>query len=193
MNLRSEIKKCYVLLDELQDKTDSISVNRYNDARKKLAELLVCEEDYWQQRAKVHWLRDGDFNTRYFHAQATIRKKAKRIKKLVDDNGILHETEARLCMVAHDYFLNIFLASHGVYEPVLEAIWSCVSVDSNELLLQPFTKEEFRCALFQMHPDKSTGPDELNPILIKNSGMYLVTMSLQQGRVGLSNVLFLQV
>lgn len=84
------------------------------------------------------------------------------LKKLIDDNGILHETEAGICMVAHEYFLNLFSASQGVYEPVLEAVESCVSLESNELLLQPFSKEEFRCALFQMHPDKSPGPDGLN-------------------------------
>lgn len=31
------------------------------------------------------------------------------------------------------------------------------------MLLAPFSKEEFKKAVFQMHPDKAPGPDDLNP------------------------------
>lgn len=35
--------------------------------------------------------------------------------------------------------------------------------EDNDQLTCPFTEEEFRNATFQMHPDKSPGPDGLNP------------------------------
>ena len=40
---------------------------------------------------------------------------------------------------------------------------SKVSDEDNELLTHPFTKEEFKEAIFSMHPDKSSGPNGLNP------------------------------
>jgi hypothetical protein len=38
-----------------------------------------------------------------------------------------------------------------------------VTAADNVSLEAPFTKEEVRVALFQMHPDKSPGPDGFNP------------------------------
>jgi len=42
-------------------------------------------------------------------------------------------------------------------------VHSRVSDEDNELLTHPFTVEEFKEAIFSMHPDKSPGPDSLNP------------------------------
>jgi hypothetical protein len=49
-----------------------------------MARLLVQEDAYWRQRAKTHWLWDGDLNTKFFHAAATSRKKVNRISSLLD-------------------------------------------------------------------------------------------------------------
>ena len=37
-----------------------------------------------------------------------------------------------------------------------------VSLEENESLVAPFSKEEFTKAIKQMHPEKSPGPDGLN-------------------------------
>lgn len=55
--------------------------------REKLNALLVHEEKYWKKRAKSFWLAEGDSNSRFFHASATLRKKANHIEFLKDDNG----------------------------------------------------------------------------------------------------------
>jgi hypothetical protein len=43
-----------------------------------------------------------------------------------------------------------------------------VSAEDNVSLVAPVTKEEVRVALFQMHPDKSPGPDGFNPAFYQN-------------------------
>ena len=35
-----------------------------------------------RQRSRVQWLRDGDQNTKYFHAQAAQRKRLNKIENL---------------------------------------------------------------------------------------------------------------
>lgn len=66
--------------DNLKDAIDEISVNGFLKEKKKLNELLLQEELYWKQRAKLFWLKEGDENTRFFHASASARKKSKSYK-----------------------------------------------------------------------------------------------------------------
>jgi len=40
-----------------------------------MTRLLVQENWYLKQRAKVHWYRDGDLNTNFFHASALLGEK----------------------------------------------------------------------------------------------------------------------
>jgi hypothetical protein len=124
----------------------------------------VLQDDvYWRQRAKRHWYKDGDKNTKYFHASATARKKANRIISLVDDNGVKVSNTDALCSVAKNYFSDIFQQQPSHIAPVIDNIRQSITTDDNLMLTSPFSKEEFREAIFSMNPDKCPGPDGYNP------------------------------
>ena len=57
----------------------------------------------------------------------------------------------------------LFLKSLGCYDTVLNAVNNWVGVEENDWFLRPFTHNEFKTALWKMHPDKSPRPDGLNP------------------------------
>jgi hypothetical protein len=42
--------------------------------------LLEQEETHWMQRSRANWLRQGDWNTSFFHNYATARRKNNFIK-----------------------------------------------------------------------------------------------------------------
>lgn len=65
-------------------------------------------------------------------------------------------------------FPDLFTSREGDIAAVLNVIDSRVSVDHNNMLDMRFTKEEVTQALFSMHPDKSFGPNAMNPAFLKS-------------------------
>ena len=65
------------------------------------------------------------------------------------------------------YFQRIF-KSQGVLtdasQKVLGAVSPRVTPEMNNLLLQSYSAEEIRVAVFHMHPSKSPGPDGMTPL-----------------------------
>jgi hypothetical protein len=62
--------------------------------------------------------------------------------------------------IAVNYFRNIFTTAHPTrIGETLVAVEKVISEETNQRLLQQFTPEEVRVALFQMHPSKAPGAD----------------------------------
>jgi len=125
--------------------------------------LLSQDDAYWCQRAKSHWYKDGDRNTKFFHASATARKKVNRITSLDDGAGNKITNEQDMQEVARQYFVNIFQQQNSDSSSVIDVINLSVSDNDNEMLTASFSKAEFKDAIFSMHPDKCSGPDGFNP------------------------------
>jgi hypothetical protein len=111
----------------------------------------------------MHWLREGDLNTKFFHMMASSRQRKKKLDKLVNDNNVTVTTQPELCEVALTYFNRLFKASSTQHEPFLSLIVPKITQEDNDKLVMPITRDELKEALFQMHPDKAPGPDEFNP------------------------------
>lgn len=56
--------------------------------REELAVLYAKEEKMWKQRSRNQWLQHGDRNTRFFHCQATQRRRRNYIRQLRDNDGV---------------------------------------------------------------------------------------------------------
>ena len=85
---------------------DTEAFRKRSTARKDLNEMLAKEESYWHQRSRVSWMREGDRNTRFFHANATQRRQKNKINGLRETNGRLVTTHAAMVSVAQ---WNIFV------------------------------------------------------------------------------------
>ena len=161
--LKKDIEACRQQLHETRLGASGEDQVRMLELRRRMQRLLSQDDAYWRQRAKTHWYKDGDRNTKFFHASATARKKVNRINSLDDDAGNKITDETGLREVARNYFVNIFQKQGGELTPVIDVIHTSISTIDNDKLTEPFTKAEFRSAIFAMHPDKCSGPDGYSP------------------------------
>ncbi|KAA3462361.1 reverse transcriptase [Gossypium australe] len=159
---KGEIKK--KLTEDLEalliEDRDDESLAKIIDKKIHLNLEIDKDERYWEQRARVNWLKFGDRNTAFFHKSATTRKKANFITKLVSDDGSEIVDEIGLQEAAKSYFENLF-ATEGVIDPnrVLEGIDRCITQEINDELQSPFTEDEVYAALKGMGPIKAPGSD----------------------------------
>ncbi|XP_074288026.1 uncharacterized protein LOC141613185 [Silene latifolia] len=132
-----------------------------------LAELRRKEEQYWRQRSRALWLKDGDRNTKFFHTRAGERKQKNFIARLVDDDGNAKTDEEGIGAVAIDYFQRLFTSSNPSNFEVLDGIGQRVMPEMNACLMKDYTEEEVTEALNQMHPLKAPGPDGMNGLFFQ--------------------------
>ncbi|KAL8092290.1 hypothetical protein AgCh_034546 [Apium graveolens] len=160
---RDKVKKQRELLTKLGNRIDSGGVKMYFEEKEKLNELLLHEEIYWKQRAKVFWLAEGDANTKFFHALASTRRKTNLIPFLEIDNGVQVNDKDGMCNMLKEYFLDIFRGDQ--HDSNLQAAEEnrCMTDAHNQMLMAELPFVEFTNAVKQMHPDKASGPDGLNP------------------------------
>jgi hypothetical protein len=168
MRFKDEVMDQEMKMESFRDKRDSASIAQFQEAQQQHAKVLIQEEAFWKQRAKMHWLNEGDLNTKFFHMSPTARSKRKKIEKLQNEDNEVVTGQQNLCEVAQRYFHDLFTPKGGSLEPVLSLITPRVSATDNATLEAPISKEEVRIALFQMHPDKSPGPDGFNPAFYQN-------------------------
>ena len=112
----------------------------------------------------MNWDKLGDWNTKYFHQKENQRQKRNCLYGLEDDHGVRHEDRGGIEDIVVSYFSRLF-TSNGVHnlDEILSHISPSVTEEMNALLESPFTNEEIKCAVFQMHPMKATGPNGMSP------------------------------
>ena len=143
----------------------SLEINRL---RGEINALLDDEEIYWGQRAKAHWLKEGDRNTKFFHAQASERRKQNSIVGIWDEHGRWCDDEGSIAQAALSYFDSIYSSSHPCrIEEVTDAIPYMMTNEMNESLVREFTREEVVAALKQIHLNKAPGPDGMSVVFFQ--------------------------
>ena len=169
------------LVEELKEKVeglyadDNATTEKIAAALKELSDALKAEEMFWKQKIRVFWLREGDKNTKFFHALTKQRRARNKITQLLDANGNIVEDEEGLVAIATSYFWQIFEFSIPEdIEEALSEVLSTITGSMNDSLTAHPSEWEVKLALFAMHPDKAPGLDGMTALFTKSFGIYIV-------------------
>lgn len=75
---KDKIMELQWALEELQD-DDSRTQEDLIEVTSKLKEAYRDEEAYWKQKSRNLWLKDGDLNTKFFHATTKQQRAVNRL------------------------------------------------------------------------------------------------------------------
>jgi hypothetical protein len=163
---KKEKKDILDALDALDKKAEhSFLSTREIDVKQclknRIAQLLREEEIKWYQRAKTKDLLEGGSNTKYFQLIAKGKHRKTRIFQIQDGNQV----------ISGDRDLKKFITTYykGLFGPPEENNFRLdetrkddipqVTDLENEALVERFTEEKVRKAIFQMEHNKAPGPD----------------------------------
>ena len=140
--------------------SSNLEAQKIELCRKDPSELLNREEIKWKQRAKDHYVREGDQSTRYFHMTTTRRRRNNFISGIKDEMGEWHQDPNKIEEVILRYFINIFTSSNTTdMEKVYEGIEQRLLDENRFQLDKEFSAAEIKQAITQMNPNKAPGPD----------------------------------
>ncbi|CAN1159468.1 hypothetical protein LINPERPRIM_LOCUS20433 [Linum perenne] len=126
--------------------------------------LCSAEESFYRQKARVHWITEGDKNTGYFHKSMKARHARNLISVTKKNDGSLCTSVDQIASEAIDFYQRLL----GTEDP--EAPGQTVdyfqdlfpqrvfSADS-QMLIEPVSAKEIQTALFSLGADKSPSHD----------------------------------
>lgn len=181
---RDKIKKHKEVLGSLVDRTDKATVKQYFIEKTALNDLLLHEEVYWKQRAKILWLAEGDDNIRFFHANASSRRKTNHITYPETDEGVRVDKQEGMCGIVKDYIANVFISTQREEELRQNSLGNLVTEEQNRELVVEVSFAEVTVAIKKMHPDKASWPNGRNPAFFQHCWSIVVMKYLAGVKTG---------
>ncbi|PNY05589.1 ribonuclease H [Trifolium pratense] len=130
--------------------------------------ILFQEEMLWYQKSREQWVKFGDKNSSFFHAQTIIRRKKNKVHRIQLPNGIWTTDSVILQEEAQKIFKNLFTNNQPNQNRTLnEGTHPTIDDFGSFELTCPITKEEVTAALNSMKPYKAPGPDGFQCIFFK--------------------------
>lgn len=116
---------------------------------------------YWEQKTKIEWCQMGDTNSKFFHAAIKEKVNRNKIISFQNDQGETIENWIEVKQHFLDYFQDLLGRApdtRTINREVMEQ-GKTIRIQDQLRLIRPVTAEEIKKAMFDIHHNKSPGPD----------------------------------
>jgi hypothetical protein len=167
----SKINKLRADIEDMDLRSERVGISDDEVLRRKgwfsdLWKLLKSKDAISFQKSRAKWLKEGDGNSKYFHACVKDRGRQNSIKALKVQEGWI-EGVAAIKSETVRFFSSHFAAAEAV-RPTLGGVqFPSLSGADNETLIAPFNMEEIEAVVKESDGNKSPGPDGFNFAFIK--------------------------
>ena len=133
---------------------------KLSEANANYIKYLKLEHAILKQKSQLQWLKEGDANSKFFHAVIRGRRNKMFIHKIMDDSGVWIQGEDKVAKEACDYFQNIFTGNNEkINEDMLQCIPELITLEQNSRLDKMPDMEELKTIIMSMNPNSAPGPD----------------------------------
>ncbi|XP_049370570.1 uncharacterized protein LOC125835476 [Solanum verrucosum] len=125
-----------------------------------LKKYLHIEEEYWKQKAGMRWFKDGDRNTKFFHAFVNGRRRKMHIFVIKTRQRYTITTTQNIGKKAVNVFKEQFKETYVPTDfSMLEHIPKIISEEQNEEMGRLPAEKEIKEVVFALNGDSASGPD----------------------------------
>ncbi|GJZ67450.1 RNA-directed DNA polymerase, eukaryota, reverse transcriptase zinc-binding domain protein [Tanacetum coccineum] len=123
-------------------------------------EDCIDEERVLKQKSKIEWLREGDFNSAFFHNMVKGKITKNRIDEVKDEQGNTFSGRDVAAKFV-DHFKNIFTMVDDIYpiEDPSNVFTRRLEPEVVVYLIRPVSDEEIKVALLDIDDNKASSPD----------------------------------
>ncbi|XP_075099497.1 uncharacterized protein LOC142176265 [Nicotiana tabacum] len=154
-----------VMVHEVEFEANPTGMNRerLQKVHAELIKSLALEEKYWQQKAGMTWFKEGDRNTKFFHAQVRGRRKRLQLNRIQNSGGTWIEEEQQIAEEAIKFYEEQFTeeATPSSFD-IVEHVPNLINTEQNAELIKKPTKEEVKVAVLGLNGDSAGWPDGMS-------------------------------
>lgn len=159
-NVQENIKSITLHIDELEAQLMSHwnddQCEQVNSLKQNLEQALKWESDLLIQKAKADWLKDGDKNTKFDHAD----RRKRNLIKLQDDDGSWINEAKTIADKAVQHFSQLFAATpYHIDEALFQGYQSRLDAEDNLCFTRLPESYEILEAIKSLSPESSPGID----------------------------------
>lgn len=128
--------------------------------------LRTTEESYFKQRSRVNWLKEGDFNTAYFHRLVQVHASFNSIRSFTLPSGELITDPVAMGIHAVAHFQSLLVpltvpistSSLDWFQSLIH--FRCSAAQAQSMVILPGV-EEITKVIMKLNANKAPGPDGL--------------------------------
>ncbi|GLT68045.1 hypothetical protein SLA2020_403080 [Shorea laevis] len=162
--VQKEIAKLHAIqTDLLTSPHEDLAMIEQEQARK-VADLTLAEEAFLKQKSRVHWLKEGDQNTSYFHKVLKVKRGKSKIRELQTMDGRRISQPREIATEATQFYQSLLGAEDsncngGDVSYLKDLLSFQLPSQVQEKLIQPVSARECKAAFLHSPNNKSPGLD----------------------------------